>query len=312
MNLQQAYIEKLAKKSKEQEKSFFEKMQEKNQGGGEKLMRLQMMHNILKGKTASESLEKSAQVELIKWAIANQMTPPMPLAQGGGGALTVPQLPQYFGPKSGPGVIEMGAGGASRLGTVAKFVGGKVLPGVGAIAQGYGAYDRFKNKDYLGAAIDGIGAVGSAAMLAPHPIAKAVGGAVSFGTTALNAYLDNRRAKQQREQERLARKASQPPIQIGEQAQPVPQIAQQPQMDNQLLRQPDIIPLGNDRATGLQADPQQQPVQQTAQVLGNPQGVSVQPQQPIQPVQQTAQVLGNPQGVSVQPQQPIQPGQPVQ
>jgi hypothetical protein len=257
-------------------------------------MRLQMMHNILKGKTASESLKKSAQVELIKWAIANQMPPPMPLAQSGGGALTVPQLPQYFGPKSGPGVIEMGAGGASRLGTVGKFVGGKVLPGVGAISQGYGAYDRFKNKDYLGAAIDGIGAVGSAAMYAPHPIAKAVGGAVSLGTTALNAYLDRKREKQQREQERLARSASRPRTQIGASAQAPTQQAPAPGDPNfvgpvQPQQQPAVAAegshaLGPAPAFPVASQPQDNP--QTAQqqpqgVLGNPQGVSIQPGQPV-------------------------------
>ena len=127
-----------------------------------------------------------------RWAMGN--APQLALPRGGG---MVPNARPYYGPTSGPGVVNMGQA-ASRLGTAAKFIGGKVLPGIGSAVQAAGAYDRFKNKDYLGAALDGLGAAGSAGSIIPGW--GLIGTGVSLGTTALNAYRDNRRAKQMAQQ----------------------------------------------------------------------------------------------------------------
>jgi len=59
-----------------------------------------------------------------------------------------------------------------------------------AVAQANGAYDRYKKQDYLGSAIDGVGAIGNVAQLAPHPVTKGVGLGVSAASTVANAGRD--------------------------------------------------------------------------------------------------------------------------
>lgn len=66
----------------------------------------------------------------------------------------------------------------------------KAAPAVGVVTQANGAYDRYKKQDYLGAAIDAAGAVGSAAQIAPHPVAKGVGLGVSVASTVASAGRD--------------------------------------------------------------------------------------------------------------------------
>jgi hypothetical protein len=66
----------------------------------------------------------------------------------------------------------------------------KAVPLGGAAAQTFGIHDRFNNKDYLGAAIDGVGTLGSIAQIIPHPLTKAVGLGVSAASTAANAARD--------------------------------------------------------------------------------------------------------------------------
>ena len=90
----------------------------------------------------------------------------------------------------------LGKGGAPNSGAAllgkARMWGNiaKAAPAVGVATQASGAVDRYKNRDYVGSAIDGIGALGSAAMLAPHPIAKGVGYGVSSASSAGNAVRD--------------------------------------------------------------------------------------------------------------------------
>ena len=91
-------------------------------------------------------------------------------------------------------------------------VAGRGLVGAGAGIQATDAYNRLAQDDYLGAAIGGIGSLGSAAMLLPHPAAKVVGGAIGIGAESLNQYIDY-----------LKQKAQQPPQQQPQQEQmPVP------------------------------------------------------------------------------------------
>ena len=81
-------------------------------------------------------------------------------------------------------------------------VAGRGLVGAGAGIQATDAYNRLAQDDYLGATIGGIGSLGSAAMLLPHPAAKVVGGAIGIGAESLNQYIDY-----------LKQKAQQPPQQ---------------------------------------------------------------------------------------------------
>lgn len=68
---------------------------------------------------------------------------------------------------------------------------GRGAVGLGAGIQGADAMNRFNAGDTSGAIISGLGAIGSAAAMAPHPIARIGGTAVGMGAEALNAFLDS-------------------------------------------------------------------------------------------------------------------------
>jgi len=102
--------------------------------------------------------------------------------------------------------------GAATQSGVAPWLG-RGLAGAGVGFQGADAYNRFQKGDYPGAAISGIGALGSAASFIPHPATRVGGASIGIGAEALNAYLD-----------RLKEKAEQQPVQAPLSA-PMPQMA---------------------------------------------------------------------------------------
>lgn len=72
---------------------------------------------------------------------------------------------------------------------------GRGLAGAGTGFQGADAYNRFQQGDYPGAAISGLGALGSAASFIPNPVTRVGGAAVGIGAEALNMYLDSLKKK---------------------------------------------------------------------------------------------------------------------
>ena len=90
---------------------------------------------------------------------------------------------------------------------------GRGLAGAGTGFQGADAYNRFQQGDYPGAAISGLGALGSAASFIPNPATRVGGAAVGIGAEALNMYLDS-----------LKKKVEQQPAPAPAQA-PMPQMA---------------------------------------------------------------------------------------
>lgn len=84
-------------------------------------------------------------------------------------------------------------GGMTQSG-VAPWLG-RGLAGAGTGFQGAEAYNRFQQGDYPGAAISGLGALGSAASFIPHPATRLGGAAVGIGAEALNMYLDSLKQK---------------------------------------------------------------------------------------------------------------------
>ena len=78
-----------------------------------------------------------------------------------------------------------------KLGLVSNAVP-RLTTGLGAFGAGYEgteAYNRWKHGDYPGMAISGLGALGSVASLAPHPIVKGVGTGLALAEPfALQAY----------------------------------------------------------------------------------------------------------------------------
>lgn len=84
-------------------------------------------------------------------------------------------------------------GGAAQSG-VTPYVG-RGLAGAGAGFQGVDAYNRFQKGDYPGAAISGLGALGSAAAFIPTPVTRVGGTAIGVGAELLNQYLDSLKKK---------------------------------------------------------------------------------------------------------------------
>jgi hypothetical protein len=74
---------------------------------------------------------------------------------------------------------------------------GKTVMGAGAGMQAADAAARYGNDDTSGALISGIGAMGTAASMIPHPIARVGGTAVGMGAEGLNMFLDKLKNKKQ-------------------------------------------------------------------------------------------------------------------
>ena len=74
---------------------------------------------------------------------------------------------------------------------------GKGIVGLGAGMQGADALNRYNEGDTSGAIISGLGAMGTAASMLPHPIARIGGTAVGLGAEGLNMFLDKLKKKKQ-------------------------------------------------------------------------------------------------------------------
>lgn len=64
------------------------------------------------------------------------------------------------------------------------------LGGFGAVTQADDAARRWNQEDYLGAGISGIGALGSAAAVIPHPLTRVVGGGLALAAPMANMIVD--------------------------------------------------------------------------------------------------------------------------
>jgi hypothetical protein len=84
-------------------------------------------------------------------------------------------------------------GGAAQSGVTPYL--GRAVAGAGAGFQGTDAYNRFQQGDYPGAAISGLGALGSAASFIPTPVTRIGGPAIGVGAEMLNQYLDSLKKK---------------------------------------------------------------------------------------------------------------------
>jgi hypothetical protein len=72
---------------------------------------------------------------------------------------------------------------------------GRSVMGLGAGMQGADAMNRYNEGDTSGAIISGIGALGTTAAMAPHPVPRIVGTAVGMGAEGLNMFLDKLKNK---------------------------------------------------------------------------------------------------------------------
>jgi hypothetical protein len=94
-----------------------------------------------------------------------------------------------------PSAQKIAGGMYSGLSSTMPAVIGRGIAGGSAAFQGVDAYNRMQSGDYGGAAIGGLGAIGSAAALIPHPVARIGGTAIGMGAEALNMYLDSLKNK---------------------------------------------------------------------------------------------------------------------
>lgn len=72
---------------------------------------------------------------------------------------------------------------------------GRGVVGFGAGMQGADAVNRWNEGDTSGAVISGLGALGTAASMIPHPVARVVGTGVGLGAEGLNMFLDKLKNK---------------------------------------------------------------------------------------------------------------------
>jgi hypothetical protein len=86
------------------------------------------------------------------------------------------------------------AAGAGLSRTIPAVLG-RGIAGAGAGFQGADAYNRMQQGDIGGGIISGLGALGSAASLIPHPATRIGGTAIGIGAEALNTYLDSLKKK---------------------------------------------------------------------------------------------------------------------
>jgi hypothetical protein len=82
------------------------------------------------------------------------------------------------------------AGRFGEAATKALPLAGRALAGAGAGVELSDAYNRYKSGDYTGAVIGGIGGLGSAAALIPHPVTRYGGAALGAGAGLINMYRD--------------------------------------------------------------------------------------------------------------------------
>jgi hypothetical protein len=103
-----------------------------------------------------------------------------------------------------PGAPPQGPSMASRAMDVgrrvmnAPMVGsglGGALGGYGAVTMADDANQRMQKKDYLGAAVSGLGALGSAAAVIPHPVPRIIGGGLAMASPAANLLIDQMRQR---------------------------------------------------------------------------------------------------------------------
>jgi hypothetical protein len=128
-----------------------------------------------------------------------------------------PQPIQKLGSAIGGFGQDLGAaiGGAAQAG-VTPYIG-RALAGAGAGFQGADVYNRLQQGDVPGAAISGLGTLGSLAAFVPTPVTRVGGTAVGVGAELLNQYLDSLKQK--------VNTMGQPPQQQAPQQQPMPQMA---------------------------------------------------------------------------------------
>jgi hypothetical protein len=85
-------------------------------------------------------------------------------------------------------------------GLVSKPMGviGRGTVGLGAGLQGSDALNRYNAGDTSGAVISGLGALGTAAAMIPHPVTRIGGTAIGLGAEGLNTFLDYLKKKSQK------------------------------------------------------------------------------------------------------------------
>jgi hypothetical protein len=125
-----------------------------------------------------------------------------------------------------PGAQKVAGGIYSGLSNSVPAVLGRGIAGGSAAFQGVDAYNRMQGGDYGGALIGGLGAIGSAAAMLPHPIARVGGTALGMGAEALNMYLDSLKNKNKPQGMREGGRALSPEVSFD--AKPIPSMSGMP------------------------------------------------------------------------------------
>jgi hypothetical protein len=106
---------------------------------------------------------------------------------------------------TGMAAVKSGLQGVGNVMTKLPPVSGAVFGSLGALGTVSGAEDtmnRVSQGDYLGGAISGLGAAGSAASMIPHPMTRAVGSGLAMASPAALMVLDKMRQQTEKQPQR--------------------------------------------------------------------------------------------------------------
>ena len=131
------------------------------------------------------------------------------------GQEVTPLVERLLAKSQGPGIMDQISSGLNKVGTFASKIPGVggAIGGAGAVMGYQEAQDRYNKGDIAGAALSGLGGVGSLLSLAPHPFIRGAGVGLEAASPAALLLIDRIRSQMNQQTEptqREMKEAEQP------------------------------------------------------------------------------------------------------